>query len=106
MTAPYPDFAGHPPACADDPDLFHPHGGANPSNAAARALCRACPHRRPCLEYALANDVSGIWGGTTGKERLQIRKRRGQWLGQRTPAQQAAFAAASNAGRAKRWGGT
>lgn len=40
---------------------------------AARAICRPCPVRDDCLEYALANGEQGIWGGTTGQERRAMR---------------------------------
>lgn len=43
----------------------------------AKAICRTCPVQDLCLDVAV-NDPSlvGIWGGTTPKERQQIRKRR------------------------------
>jgi len=40
---------------------------------AAKALCRACPVAGPCLEYALASDESGVWGGTAENERRGTR---------------------------------
>ena len=44
--------------------------------AAAKALCAACPVRQECLEYAIQNDVrDGIWGGRTPVER-GIKRRR------------------------------
>jgi WhiB family transcriptional regulator, redox-sensing transcriptional regulator len=66
-------------ACAQaDPDLFFPissTGRALGQFAKAKAICAACPVRRPCLEFALENDlVYGIWGGTTPAER-QARRR-------------------------------
>lgn len=41
----------------------------------AKAFCSKCPVVTKCLEYAL-NDptVYGVWGGTTTKERINIRK--------------------------------
>jgi WhiB family redox-sensing transcriptional regulator len=45
----------------------------------AREICAGCPVKEPCLEYALAapNGVShGMWGGTSPRERRQIRKHR------------------------------
>lgn len=37
---------------------------------AARALCRACPVQRECLEHALRiQEPHGIWGGLTEIER-------------------------------------
>lgn len=35
----------------------------------ARGVCAGCPVKRPCLEFALRHDASGIWAGTTQKQR-------------------------------------
>ncbi len=45
---------------------------------AARAVCEACPVRRPCLEYAITSSMAleGIWAGTTEVERAQMRRAR------------------------------
>src|SRR5436190_21744510 len=43
----------------------------------ARALCRACPVRVTCLEYALAvGETHGIWGGLNELERRRLARRR------------------------------
>ena len=57
-------------ACSgcDEPELFHPHGLAD-ADPAALAMCRLCPVAAECLQYALDNGESGVWGGTTDKER-------------------------------------
>ena len=49
--------------------------GANESiMARARSICSTCPVTVECLDYALADiDITGIWGGTTGRERRQMR---------------------------------
>lgn len=61
-----------------NPDVFFPDKGQ--SVARARAICARCPVRDACLEYALAagsNHVDvGVWGGTTTRERRQIRNAR------------------------------
>ena len=46
----------------------------------ARALCRACPVQRECLEYSLSvQEPHGIWGGLNELERKRLlRKRRAQ----------------------------
>lgn len=38
----------------------------------ARALCYSCLVRRECLDYALANEKFGIWGGFSERQRKQI----------------------------------
>ncbi len=44
----------------------------------ARALCRTCPVREPCLEYALrVQEPHGIWGGCTAGERRRLLRQRG-----------------------------
>jgi WhiB family redox-sensing transcriptional regulator len=44
---------------------------------AARALCRACPVQRACLEYALAvEEPHGIWGGLNELERRRLLRKR------------------------------
>ncbi len=43
----------------------------------ARALCRACPVQRACLEHALAQrEPHGIWGGLNELERRRELRRR------------------------------
>lgn len=50
--------------------------------AAAKAVCRTCPAKHDCLEFALSSDplwTLGVWGGTSERERRRIRReRRGQ----------------------------
>ena len=69
-------------ACRDtDPDLFFPVGTTGPAIEQidnAKAVCRECEARQPCLEYALTtNQDSGIWGGTSEEERRKLRR---AWL--------------------------
>jgi WhiB family transcriptional regulator, redox-sensing transcriptional regulator len=56
-----------------DPDLFHPPRGRNDLAAAAVAVCAGCQVIEPCRTYAIANNVTGIWGGTTGRDRRPLR---------------------------------
>ena len=67
--------------CRDkDPNLFYPlRKGRGPVQQAevAKAFCRVCPSREPCLAFALATDQRlGVWGGTTPEERRQLLGRR------------------------------
>lgn len=53
--------------------------------AQARALCRACPVQRACLEYSLAvQEPHGIWGGFNELERRRELRRRGVLRSRRT----------------------
>jgi WhiB family redox-sensing transcriptional regulator len=50
----------------------------------ARALCRACPVQRDCLEYSLeVREPHGIWGGLNELERRRMLRQRGS-VAQRT----------------------
>ena len=57
-----------------DPDLFFPQPGADTSYA--RSICRGCPVRLHCLDYALeSGQKHGIWGGMTESQRRRLRRR-------------------------------
>lgn len=69
-----------------DPEIFYPRrrdygpGGLDDydpvtSREDAKTVCRRCPHRRPCLRWALETRQGfGIWGGTTPTERARMLK--------------------------------
>lgn len=40
-------------------------------------VCTDCPIMEACLEWGLAHETFGIWGGTTPKMRAAIRKQMG-----------------------------
>lgn len=42
----------------------------------AKTYCVRCPVRIDCLEYALAHDEIGVWGGLTTTERRREWRRR------------------------------
>lgn len=57
--------------------LFFPDH-ASDVDADVLRLCASCPVRQQCAEVALANpSVYGIWGGTTERQRAQIRREMG-----------------------------
>ncbi|MFP5019298.1 WhiB family transcriptional regulator [Pseudonocardia phyllosphaerae] len=49
----------------------------------AKEFCVRCPVRTECLAHALDNEIdSGVWGGTTERERRALLRRRpgvGDW---------------------------
>ena len=51
-------------------DMWHSWEG---QYARAQRICSTCPERVKCLDYAIENDVSGVWGGTTHPERVAFR---------------------------------
>lgn len=61
-----------------DPELFFPvsEKPADPTVAAARRVCAACPVREKCLEWALVALTHGIAGGLTTDERRAVREER------------------------------
>ena len=64
-------------ACLDaDPELFFPLSSMGPSLeqlAEAKQICRRCPVRSECLEFALSTQQAhGVWGGTSEEERRRL----------------------------------
>jgi WhiB family transcriptional regulator, redox-sensing transcriptional regulator len=42
---------------------------------AAKAVCRRCPVRTDCLQFAFeTNQEAGVWGGTDEEERRRLRR--------------------------------
>ena len=61
--------------CRGAGDVFFPSEGGGVETA--RRICRACPVRVECRDYALANRLDhGVWGGTSERERQRILRRR------------------------------
>lgn len=53
-------------ACRDhpDPDVFFPEVGEKSKREEAKLICRGCPVRRECGQYASERGpVHGVWGG-------------------------------------------
>jgi WhiB family redox-sensing transcriptional regulator len=45
------------------------------STEPAKAVCARCPATEECVDSALADpSLSGVWGGTSGRERMRLRK--------------------------------
>lgn len=61
--------------CAQsDPEAWFPEKGC--STREAKKVCRGCPVRTECLDYALENDERfGVWGGTSEKQRRKLKRR-------------------------------
>lgn len=56
-------------ACADlDPEIFFPLISGSAVEHAKR-ICRPCPVRIRCLQFALGQETGGVWGGTSERER-------------------------------------
>jgi WhiB family redox-sensing transcriptional regulator len=64
-------------SCRDsDPNLFYPLGrgsAAVEQAEEAKAFCRTCPSKEPCLEFALSTGQDlGVWGGMAADERRRL----------------------------------
>ena len=57
-----------------DPNLFFPYRG-EPTEL-AKSVCAGCVIRSDCLEYALAHEGRGIWGGVAERTRRKMRRGR------------------------------
>lgn len=67
----YDSWADRAACKGEDTDVFFPVGRESPRRALA--VCRRCPVRTECLDYALTRPQHGIWGGTTSDQRRLIR---------------------------------
>lgn len=70
-----PPVAAEPDrACAGaDPELFFPLN--NTQLRLAKNICKRCPHKQPCLDWAVeTRQAFGVWGGTGPDERAEIIK--------------------------------
>lgn len=75
-----PEFANA--RCADrsevpDPDIFNPDAD-DPHRAMkeqeAKKICEGCAEKVQCMLYALEKKESGIWGGTSERQRRRMRR--------------------------------
>jgi WhiB family redox-sensing transcriptional regulator len=86
--------------CKDQrPAVFFPTQGGDA--ATPKRICMACPVRQQCLDYALAQpELTGIWGGTSHRQREKIR-----WASP-TPGKQRVARCGTESGytRHRRWG--
>lgn len=61
-------------ACAAaDPQDFFPEGkNKREQEYNAKQICASCPISAECLQFAVDNQLMGIWGGTTDEERRHL----------------------------------
>ena len=66
------------PACAEiGGDLWFPEKNEDTREMRmAKQLCLSCTHKTECLEWAVKNEMFGIWGGKSAVERKNIRRMR------------------------------
>ncbi len=74
----YPDFTNATCKEIGLEFFFQEHHSATSSEERkAKQICKECPVMKECLEWGLAHESYGIWGGTSPRERMRIRKKRG-----------------------------
>ncbi len=63
----------------EDPELFFPVGETGPAVMQieeAKAVCRRCPVKEACLQWALeSGQHEGVWGGLSESERRAMKRR-------------------------------
>jgi WhiB family redox-sensing transcriptional regulator len=57
-------------------DIFFPERGESHKILVAQKLCAECVVQAECLQFGLDNNETGIWGGTTGRERRLLKQNR------------------------------
>ena len=61
-----------------DPDMWfraeQPSGTTREKEAVAY-VCSTCAVMAECVDYAIAIDAEGVWGGLTSAERRRVRRR-------------------------------
>lgn len=68
-----PAWTEHAVCARVDPDLFFPEKGHEHQSEAAQRICRSCPVKTECLEYALSNrEKHGVWGGLPYGQRKKL----------------------------------
>lgn len=67
----FPDWYDEAACAGVDLDVFFPERGRS---VGAKLLCNGCPVRDECLQYALDTEAEGYWGGTSTRERKQLRR--------------------------------
>lgn len=59
--------------CASaDPEEWFPEKGVSAHKA--KSICATCPVIDECLQFALDHNETGIWGGTSSRERRRMQK--------------------------------
>lgn len=65
-------------ACKEHPtSWWFPENSHDPKTKQARSICKTCPVRIDCLDFALARNDEGIWAGYTMRQRRKLRRAQG-----------------------------
>jgi WhiB family transcriptional regulator, redox-sensing transcriptional regulator len=78
------DSWGERGACRDHddkadfwPEDYHGHD-ARAREQRAIEVCNRCHVKTACLQWAIVGERWGVWGGTTGRERAELRRLAGR----------------------------
>lgn len=74
-----PDYWEEAVCNSVDVNIFFPERGSGsrgqPHHSQVKAICMECPIRVKCLQFAIdENQIHGIWGGMSYRERVQWKK--------------------------------
>lgn len=66
------------PKCAEiGGEFWFPEKAEDSSeNRLAKRICGMCIHKTECAEWGIANEIFGVWGGLSARERQKIRTSR------------------------------
>lgn len=71
LTLTVPLFDGSQLCASNDPEIWFTE--TKRGIEAAKSVCRQCPIRTPCGQYAIANGEYGVWGGLSDDDRAKLR---------------------------------
>jgi hypothetical protein len=73
-----PSFDGSQPCAQIDPELFFPETSAVALRIkkVVKEICSHCDFKVECLEYAMDNNLLGVWGGLLEVERKRLKRYR------------------------------
>jgi protein RecA len=55
--------------------ISQPNNGEQAQAESAKRICKRCPHLAECFEWALNYERFGVWGATSPRERMRIRRK-------------------------------
>jgi WhiB family redox-sensing transcriptional regulator len=67
------EWMGEAVCATADPEEWFPAKGVSAHRA--KRICQTCPVIDECLQYALDNSLTGIWGGTSHSQRILMLRR-------------------------------
>lgn len=73
MTETILDWQDYAACLGSDPETFFPVGQSILASLQAKQMCRRCPVRALCLDWAVSTrQYAGVWGGLSEQERAPL----------------------------------